>query len=151
MFVDRVKVEVHAGKGGNGCASFRRERFVPKGGPDGGNGGNGGSVIVVAEEGVDSLSALAHRKFWKADRGRHGEGSRRNGKSGNDLLIRVPPGTMLIDADQQFVIKDLTKNGERVIAARGGKGGYGNVHFKSSSNQTPRESMPGEMDVSEAS
>jgi GTP-binding protein len=144
MFVDRIKVEVQAGKGGNGCVSFRRERFVPKGGPDGGDGGNGGSVIAVAEDGVDSLAALAHRRFWKAERGKHGEGSNRHGKSGRDLVIRVPPGTILIDADQHFIIKDLIHTGEQVIAARGGKGGHGNAHFKSSTNQAPREATPGE-------
>lgn len=144
MFVDRVEVEVQAGDGGAGCVSFRRERFVPKGGPDGGDGGRGGSVIAVAEQGVDSLTALAHRKFWRAKRGRHGEGSNRHGRNGEDLIIRVPPGTVVIDAANDFVIKDLVQPGDQLIAARGGKGGYGNSHFKSSTNQAPRKTTPGE-------
>jgi GTP-binding protein len=144
MFVDRVEVTVQAGDGGAGCVSFRRERFVPKGGPDGGDGGNGGSVVVVAENGVDSLSALAHRKFWRADRGRHGSGSNRHGRSGKDLTITVPPGTVVIDSENRFVLKDLAEPGERFVAARGGKGGWGNAHFKSSTNQAPRQCTPGE-------
>ena len=144
MFVDRVTIEVLAGNGGNGCLSFRRERFIPKGGPDGGNGGRGGSVIIVAEHGVDSLAAIAHRKQWKADRGRHGSGSNRHGRSGQDLTIRVPPGTLVIDSEENFVLKDLASDGEQVTAARGGKGGRGNAHFKSSTNQAPREHTQGE-------
>lgn len=144
MFVDRVEITVQAGDGGAGCASFRRERYVPKGGPNGGDGGNGGSVVVVAEAGVDSLSSLAHRKFWRAERGRHGSGSNRHGRSGKDLVITVPPGTVVIDAENRLVLKDLTEEGERFIAARGGKGGWGNTHFKSSTNQAPRKCTPGE-------
>ncbi|HAY81944.1 MAG TPA: GTPase ObgE [Planctomycetaceae bacterium] len=144
MFVDRVQIDVIAGKGGDGCSSFRRERFVPRGGPDGGDGGQGGSVIIQAQAGVDSLSALAHRKFWKATRGMHGRGSNRHGKSGEDLVIRVPPGTMIYDAREQMAIKDLKEDGEQVTAARGGKGGKGNAHFKSSTNQAPRERSLGE-------
>ncbi len=144
MFVDRVQVEFIAGDGGNGCVSFRRERYVPRGGPDGGDGGNGGSVVIEAQDGVDSLSALAHRKLWKADRGRHGMGSKRHGRRGEDLIVQVPPGTVVMDANQRFVIKDLTRAGERCVAARGGKGGRGNAHFKSATNQTPREATPGE-------
>jgi len=139
MFVDRVTVEVAAGKGGDGCVSFRREKFVPRGGPDGGDGGNGGSVIVVAEAGVDSLQALVHRKHWRARAGGPGMGSNRHGASAEDLVIRVPPGTVLIDAEQGFVLKDLEEVGERVVAARGGRGGKGNSRFKSSTNQAPRD------------
>jgi len=144
MFVDRVEIEVQAGGGGSGCVSFRRERYVPKGGPDGGDGGNGGSVIVVAEQGVDSLTALAHRKFWRAKRGTHGQGSNRHGRNGQDLIIRVPPGTVMIDAENDFVIKDLAQADERLVAARGGKGGWGNAHFKSATNQAPRQFTSGE-------
>ncbi len=144
MFVDRVQIEVHAGKGGDGCTSFRRERYVPKGGPDGGDGGHGGSVVVIAEPGVNNLAALAHRKLWKAPRGQHGQGSNRHGRSGQDMTIRVPPGTVVIDAIEKFVIKDLATADQQVIAARGGKGGRGNAHFKSSTNQAPREWTPGE-------
>ena len=144
MFVDRVTIEVAAGRGGDGCVSFRRERYVPKGGPNGGDGGAGGSVIIEARDGVDHLSALVHRKMWKAERGRHGMGSDRHGRRGKDLLIRVPPGTIVLDANQQFIIKDLVAAGDRLVAARGGKGGLGNAHFKSATNQAPRQCTPGE-------
>lgn len=144
MFVDRVEIEVQAGDGGAGCVSFRRERYVPRGGPNGGDGGNGGSVVVVAEPGVDSLVALAHRKFWRAERGTPGQGSNKHGRSGQDLIIHVPPGTVVIDAKHGFVLKDLTRPNDRMIAARGGKGGWGNTRFKSSTNQAPRQSTPGE-------
>lgn len=144
MFVDRVEIEVQAGDGGAGCVSFRRERYVPRGGPNGGDGGNGGNVVVVAEPGVDSLVALAHRKFWRADRGTHGQGSNKHGRSGQDLIIHVPPGTIVIDAKHGFVLKDLARPNDHMIAARGGKGGWGNAHFKSSTNQAPRQSTPGE-------
>ena len=144
MFVDRVEIEVHAGDGGSGCMSFRREKYVPHGGPDGGDGGNGGSVVVLAREGVNSLSALAHRKFWRADRGGRGEGSNRHGRNGQDLTILVPPGTIVIDAENQFVLKDLTQPEEHFIAARGGKGGWGNTRFKSATHQAPREFNEGE-------
>jgi len=144
MFVDRVEIEVHAGDGGSGCMSFRREKYVPHGGPDGGDGGNGGSVVVVASEGVDSLTALAHRKFWRAEKGGRGEGSNRHGRSGQDLTILVPPGTVVIDVENQFVLKDLVRPKEQFVAARGGKGGWGNAHFKSSTHQAPREFTEGE-------
>ena len=144
MFVDRVTISVEAGRGGDGCVSFRREKYVPRGGPDGGDGGDGGSVIVVAEEGVDSLSTLGHRKHWKAASGQAGGGANRHGASAEDLVIRVPPGTMLLDADAGHVLKDLAAPGDRVIAARGGHGGKGNTRFKSATNQAPRQSTPGE-------
>ena len=143
MFVDRVRIEAVAGKGGDGCMSFRRERFVPKGGPDGGDGGNGGSVVIVAKEGVNSLVNLSHRKQWKAQKGVHGRGSKQHGKCGPDEIIYVPPGTIIIDAEHNFVIKDLETAGDSVIAARGGKGGKGNTRFKSSTNQAPRKWTPG--------
>ena len=139
MFVDRVTVHTVAGKGGDGCLSFRREKFVPRGGPDGGDGGDGGSVLIVAEAGVDSLSALAHRKHFKARPGKPGSGDNRHGASADDLVIHVPPGTVVVDADRQFVLKDLVQAGDQVTAARGGKGGKGNTRFKSSTNQAPRE------------
>ena len=139
MFVDRVTVDLEAGKGGDGCASFRREKYVPRGGPDGGDGGNGGSVIVIAEAGVDSLAELVHRKHWRAKGGTPGSGSNRHGANAADLTIRVPPGTVLIDAKGGFELKDLSEAGDQVIAAQGGKGGKGNTRFKSSTNQVPRE------------
>lgn len=139
MFVDRVTVDLEAGKGGDGCASFRREKYVPRGGPDGGDGGNGGSVIVIAEAGVDSLAELVHRKHWRAKGGTPGSGSNRHGANAADLTIRVPPGTVLIDAKGGFELKDLSEAGDQVVAAQGGKGGKGNTRFKSSTNQIPRE------------
>ena len=139
MFVDRVTVELEAGKGGDGCASFRREKFVPRGGPDGGDGGNGGSVIVVAVAGVDSLAELVHRKHWRAKSGTPGSGSNRHGANANDLTIHVPPGTVLIDTAGDFELKDLATADEIVVAAQGGRGGKGNTRFKSSTNQAPRD------------
>lgn len=143
MFVDRVTIEVEAGRGGNGCVSFRREKYVPRGGPDGGDGGDGGSIILVAEAGVDSLSALAHRKRWRAERGEHGRGANCHGRSAADLVIRVPPGTVVVDTNYGHVLKDLSTAGDRVVAAHGGKGGRGNTRFKSATNQAPREATPG--------
>jgi len=143
MFIDEVEIHVEAGKGGDGCVSFRREKYVPRGGPDGGDGGNGGSVIVVARQGVDSLSALAHRRHWKAKNGQPGRGANCHGASADDLLIRVPPGTVVMDAKHGHVLKDLASDGDQVVAARGGKGGKGNTRFKSATNQAPRQSTPG--------
>ncbi len=143
MFVDRVKIEVQAGDGGDGCMSFRREFRVPRGGPDGGDGGRGGNVMIVAKPGVDSLNALSHKKHWRAESGVNGSGSNRHGRNGEDLVIEVPPGTVVMDANEGFIIKDLTVEGDSVIAARGGKGGYGNTRFKSSTHQAPRETTPG--------
>jgi GTPase len=143
MFVDRVTVDVEAGRGGNGCMSFRREKYVPRGGPDGGDGGDGGNVIVVATPGVDSLAELIHRKHWKAKPGAHGQGSNCHGRKAEDLIIRVPPGTVLIDAEGGFVLKDLSEPGAQVYAARGGAGGKGNTRFKSATNQAPREHTAG--------
>ncbi len=143
MFVDRAEVEIEAGKGGDGCVAFRREKHVPHGGPNGGDGGNGGSVIIRAREGVNSLVAFAHRKHWRADKGEPGKGSDRHGKRGADLVIEVPPGTVMIDAESGLVIKDLVEDEDEVVVARGGRGGKGNPHFKSSTNQAPREATPG--------
>jgi GTP-binding protein len=143
MFADRVTIEIQGGRGGNGCVSFRREKYVPQGGPDGGDGGDGGSVIIVAKNGVNNLAALAHHRFWKASSGSHGSGANKQGRSAEDLIIEVPPGTLLIDAKGNFVLKDLIENGDRVIAARGGAGGKGNAAFKSATNRAPRESTPG--------
>ncbi len=113
MFVDRVKIQVDAGKGGDGCLSFRREKFVPHGGPDGGDGGNGGSVIIVAREGVNNLAALTHRYHWRADSGQAGSGSNRYGRGAEDMILQVPPGTVVIDAVAGFVIKDLRMTATR--------------------------------------
>jgi GTP-binding protein len=144
MFVDSITIEVEAGKGGNGCVSFRREKFVPRGGPDGGDGGDGGSVVVIAQPGVDSLSALVHRKHWRAKPGEPGGSSKCHGASSDDLIILVPPGTMVFDDKHDLLLKDLAQPGERVVAARGGKGGKGNTRFKSATNQAPRDFTAGE-------
>lgn len=144
MFVDRVTIYCEAGDGGDGCMSFRREPFIPRGGPDGGDGGKGGSVIVVADENVSSLANIAGHKHWKAERGRHGEGSLRTGRSGEDAIIRVPPGTLVRDADRGHLLKDLTNDGESVVIAQGGKGGRGNKRFATATHQAPRETEPGE-------
>ncbi len=144
MFVDEVEVRFEAGKGGDGCVSFRREKYVPLGGPDGGDGGDGGSIVLVAREGVDSLAMLAHKKAWKAGPGEHGTGANCHGKSAKDLTIAVPPGTVIIDAEHGHVLRDLAKEGEQVIVARGGKGGKGNNRFKTATNRAPRQSTPGE-------
>ncbi len=138
MFIDRVQIKVEAGRGGDGCLSFRRERFVPRGGPDGGDGGQGGSVVIRAAEGVDHLAVAAHRKHWRARAGSSGQGSNRHGRSAQDTVIEVPPGTVVRDAENNFVLKDLKMAGDSVIAAQGGKGGKGNAHFKSATNRAPR-------------
>jgi len=143
MFVDRVKIELRAGRGGNGCVSFRRERYIPRGGPDGGDGGEGASIILEARHGVNSLAQFANRKFWRAPCGSPGQGSGCHGRAARDLKLYVPIGTALIDAEHGFVIKDLVKAGEQVVVVRGGKKGRGNVHFKSAQNQAPRESTRG--------
>ena len=143
MFVDRVEIEVVAGNGGNGAVSFRREKFVPRGGPDGGDGGSGGSIILQAQPGVDSLSALAHKKHWRAKHGENGGSSDCFGRSAEDMILPVPPGTVVIDANSGLVLKDLVEHGEQVVAARGGYGGKGNASFKSATNRAPREHTPG--------
>ena len=144
MFVDRVLIELRAGKGGDGCSSMRREKYVPRGGPDGGDGGDGASIVLEAKVGVNSLAAYANQRLFRATKGQPGQGSLRHGKKGRDQKLLVPPGTTVIDADQHFVIKDMKHHGEQFVIARGGKGGRGNAHFKSSVNRSPRECTPGE-------
>ena len=144
MFVDRVQIEVAAGNGGRGMCSFRREKYVPLGGPDGGDGGDGGSVILRAEPGVDSLAALAHRKQWRGAHGESGGACNCHGKNAQDLTLLVPPGTMVVDESTGLVLKDLAAPGDSIVAARGGAGGWGNQHFKTSTNRAPRETGPGE-------
>jgi GTP-binding protein len=143
MFVDRVTIEIASGRGGDGCASFRREKYVPRGGPDGGDGGDGGSVIITAAKGVDSLAGLAGRKHWHAENGQRGGSANCHGRTADDLVIEVPPGTLVRDAKVGHVLKDLAAPGESVIAACGGRGGKGNLHFKSSTNRAPRHATPG--------
>jgi GTP-binding protein len=144
VFVDRVHIDVVAGSGGRGMCSFRREKYVPLGGPDGGDGGDGGSVILEARAGVDSLAALAHRRQWKAESGTAGGPANCQGARGDDLVLLVPPGTLVIDEATGLVLKDLAAAGESIVAARGGAGGRGNLHFKSSTNRAPRQTGPGE-------
>jgi GTP-binding protein len=143
LFVDEVVIHVRGGKGGDGCVSFRREKFVPKGGPDGGDGGDGGSVVLVAQAGIDTLLDLAGRHHHRADNGRPGSGANRTGRGGKDLEVAVPTGTLVYDADSGRLLKDLVADGERVCVAEGGKHGRGNARFVSSTNQVPRESEPG--------
>jgi GTP-binding protein len=142
MFVDRVQIQVQGGRGGQGCMSFRREKYVPRGGPDGGNGGNGGNVIIIAQSGVNHLAALAHKKHWRGEHGVPGLSADCHGKNAPDVLVPVPPGTMVIDSGTGLMLKDLVHDGDSVIAAHGGVGGKGNAHFKSSQNRAPRETAP---------
>ncbi|MEO7051783.1 MAG: Obg family GTPase CgtA [Rhodanobacter sp.] len=142
-FVDEANIKVQAGDGGNGCISFRREKFIPFGGPDGGDGGYGGSVWLVADEGLNTLVDFRHQRSFKAQRGQNGMGSQMYGKGGDDTTIRVPVGTMITNVDTDEVIGDLTGNGQRMLVAQGGKGGLGNIHFKTSVNRAPRKATPG--------
>ena len=135
---------VIAGRGGNGCASFRREKFVPFGGPDGGDGGDGGSVYCQADPSYNTLQHLSGRHHWRAGHGGHGSGKKRHGRNGRDIVVPVPPGTIVRDADHGTLLKDLVCPGERVCVARGGRGGRGNVHFATSTHQAPRECEPGQ-------
>ncbi|MFN7289580.1 MAG: GTPase ObgE [Pirellula sp.] len=143
MFVDRVEIEVIAGDGGNGCMAFRREKHVPRGGPCGGDGGGGGSVLIRAKNGVNSLTEFAHQRHWRASPGAPGLGSDCHGRNGADLVLHVPPGTVLIDRESGVIIRDLVNENDEIIIARGGRGGWGNTHFKSSTNQAPRETTEG--------
>jgi GTPase len=144
MFIDRVTLYCQAGDGGSGCLSFRREARVPRGGPNGGDGGKGGDVIVVADENATSLANLVGHKHWRAGRGEHGQGSLMTGKGGEDAVIRVPPGTLVLDADRGFLLRDLEHDGDSVVVARGGKGGFGNKCFATSTNRAPRQFERGE-------
>jgi GTP-binding protein len=144
MFVDRVTIFVSGGNGGRGMCSFRREKYVPRGGPDGGDGGNGGAVVIRARAGADSLAGLTHQKHWRADNGEGGGSAQCTGRSAEDLVIDVPPGTIVRDRDRGHVLKDLVEAGEQVTVARGGKGGRGNKAFATATNRTPREFEPGE-------
>ncbi|HLM58048.1 MAG TPA: GTPase ObgE [Pyrinomonadaceae bacterium] len=147
MFIDRTKIKVRGGPGGNGVTAFRREKFVPRGGPSGGNGGRGGDVWLVADPGLNTLLHLRYNPEHTADRGRHGEGSNRSGREGGDVEVRVPVGTQVIDAEANEFLVDLAEDGQRWLAAKGGRGGFGNSHFASSTNRAPRyhqEGSPGE-------
>jgi GTPase len=143
MFVDRVVVYVKAGDGGRGCCSFRREKYVPKGGPDGGDGGDGGDVIVKAVAGTDNLAAIVHRKHWRARAGGAGGTANCHGRRARELIIPVPPGTLVRDRDHGNILRDLTEDGQQVTVAQGGRGGRGNRAFATATNQAPRETQPG--------
>jgi GTP-binding protein len=143
MFVDEAVIHVKAGDGGNGCVAFRREKYVPKGGPEGGDGGDGGSVLMVADPSIDTLLDFSGKHHWTAPRGEAGMGKKMAGLSGEDLVVRVPPGTLIYDNDHQILLADLDAPGKKLVVARGGKGGRGNWHFKSSTNQAPRYAEPG--------
>jgi len=138
VFIDRVKIRVKAGDGGNGVTAFRREKFVPRGGPSGGDGGVGGSVWIEADESLNTLLHLRYNPEHKAERGRHGEGSNRSGKDGADHVVRVPVGTQVFEADSDDLLFDFTESGQRYRAARGGKGGWGNAHFATPTKQAPK-------------
>jgi GTP-binding protein len=144
MFVDRAEIFVKGGDGGNGCVSFRKEKYVPRGGPNGGDGGAGGSVIVRAVEGLTNLANLSRQRHWVAPRGEHGLGSDCFGRSGADMVIEVPPGTIVRDRERGHVLRDFQRPGEEVAVARGGRGGHGNKYFKSSTNRAPRQAEKGE-------
>ncbi len=141
--VDEAEIQVIAGNGGNGCVGFRREKFIPLGGPDGGDGGDGGSVWLVADENLNTLVDFRHQRMFRAKRGENGMGRQMYGKAGDDLTITVPVGTVITNVETDEVIGDLTSHGDRLLVAKGGKGGLGNMHFKSSINRTPRKALPG--------
>ncbi|MEB1530545.1 Obg family GTPase CgtA [Xanthomonas sp. WHRI 7945] len=142
--VDEAEIQVGAGNGGNGCIGFRREKFIPLGGPDGGDGGNGGSVWLVADENLNTLVDFRHQRSFRAQRGENGMGRQMYGKAGEDLVITVPVGTVVINVDTDETIGDLVAHGDRLLVAQGGKGGLGNMHFKSSVTRAPRKATPGE-------
>ena len=144
MFIDEARIIVCAGRGGHGCIAFRREKFVAKGGPSGGNGGHGGNVYLVSSTQENTLLKFRYNRHFRADRGRHGEGSDRHGKSGRDLVIAVPVGTLVYDYDTGALMQDFDRADERWMAAAGGRGGKGNAHFASSVNRAPRKAQDGE-------
>ncbi|MEE2819947.1 MAG: GTPase ObgE [Planctomycetota bacterium] len=144
MLIDRARIFVRSGKGGDGCMSFRREKFIPKGGPNGGDGGDGGSVVLVGDESVGTLLPLTHKPHYRAGHGGQGKGSQMHGANGADRIVHVPLGTLVTDEESGGLIADISKEGQRVIVVQGGKGGFGNEHFKSATNQAPREFTHGE-------
>ncbi len=144
MFVDEVKIYIESGKGGNGCASFRREKYLPNGGPDGGDGGKGGDVVFVTDSSLNTLSDFRHRKMYKAESGRDGSGKNCSGRKGEDLVIHVPVGTIIREAESRLVISDMAKACEEEILLRGGKGGKGNQHYATSTMQIPKYAQQGQ-------
>ena len=143
-FIDEATITVQSGDGGRGCVSFRREKFVPRGGPDGGDGGKGGDVVLVTSLRKRTLQQFQFKRQFRAPNGGHGQGKQKTGRDGDDLSIELPPGTLVSDAETGALIKDMTAPGKRYVVARGGRGGLGNTRFKSSTNRAPRHSQPGE-------
>jgi len=143
LFIDRAKIHVIAGPGGDGCVAFRREKFVPRGGPSGGDGGDGGNVYMECSDRVNTLLHFQYKRVFKAQRGRHGEGSQRHGRNGSDVTILVPPGTQVFRDPDHTMIHDFKSPGEQLVIARGGRGGRGNARFATSTNQAPRHFEPG--------
>ncbi|NNU80544.1 GTPase ObgE [Halovulum dunhuangense] len=146
-FLDLARVNIRSGSGGNGAVSFRREKFVEYGGPDGGDGGNGGNVWAEAVDGLNTLIDYRYQQHFFAQNGKGGMGRQRTGRSGDDIVLRVPVGTEILEEDEETVIADLTEVGQRVLLARGGNGGFGNLHFKTATNQAPRHANPGQEGV----
>nr|WP_321524237.1 GTPase ObgE [uncultured Cohaesibacter sp.] len=142
-FLDQAKVFVRSGDGGAGCISFRREKYIALGGPDGGDGGKGGDVIVECVNGLNTLIDYRFKQHFKAETGVHGMGRNRNGRNGKDIVLRVPVGTQILEEDNETILADLTEEGQTYVLAKGGNGGFGNTHFKSSTNQAPRYANPG--------
>lgn len=142
-FLDEARITVIAGNGGNGSASFRREKYVPFGGPDGGDGGRGGSVLLQGDSGLNTLVDFRHQRKYKAQNGQHGSGSNKTGKSGEDVVVRVPLGTIVAEEESGRHVGDVIEHGQMLLVAKGGRGGLGNVHFKSSTNRAPRQTVPG--------
>jgi len=145
MFVDEVKIYVKAGDGGNGCSSFRREKYIPKGGPDGGDGGDGGSVIFIGDASDNSLNKVRGRQHYRAERGEHGKGKDMHGKKGESVIIPVPVGTVIKDAETGEILADIVKDGQKVVLLKGGKGGKGNARFATAENRAPRYAEKGEI------
>ncbi|WP_370304333.1 GTPase ObgE, partial [Pseudooceanicola sp.] len=146
-FLDLAKVYIRSGGGGGGCVSFRREKFIEYGGPDGGDGGNGGSVWAEAVDGLNTLIDFRYQQHFFAKSGQPGMGRQRTGKNGDEIVLRVPVGTEILDEDEETLIADMTELGQRVLLAKGGNGGFGNLHFKTSTNQAPRRANPGQEGV----
>ena len=143
-FIDEAMITVQSGNGGKGCVSFRREKFIPRGGPDGGDGGKGGDIILSTTSRKRTLYQFRYQRHFKAENGAHGQGKQKTGKNGRNLTIELPPGTLVIDADTGHLIKDLVNTGETFVILKGGRGGQGNAKFKSSTHRTPRFAQPGE-------
>jgi GTP-binding protein len=144
MFIDRVVVRVQAGNGGSGIVSFRREKFVPMGGPDGGDGGRGGDVVIRGDDNLATLLDYTYRDTWKAEDGEHGSGSNKTGRSGENIILPVPPGTVIRDSGNDSYVGEVLESGDEIVVARAGRGGKGNAHFASATHQSPREFQPGE-------